>query len=586
MTNATTEFRRHLPAVGRLALILLLALSCLPARGDAIVRTQAMKASTIAQYFVEDDGAFLELEIGAADLDAFQNLVPDGVYDKLGHPPRPLQERLAQFFAEDLILVAGEGEPLPGRVREIALRERVRRDEISGEPLPPSEEGAENVLFVRIEYSIPGRPATLTLGGGVTGQTGIGFVVYHRRVAVNDFRYLGPKQILQLDWDDPWYTRFEARALRRAYFAPMSGFLYVEPFEVRKEIIVRPKDLQHWIDLGLAGRDTIPVEVQVDLKQAVLEFLGSHHPVHIDGRPVQADYQRIDFLERTLTSSRVIDPPEEQDLDGAMLGAIFVYLTEGFPRRVTMDWDLFNERIQMIPASAVDQAGPLPTYLEPGFAVLEWQNFLKNPELPTLTALARPPGRAQRMGAALRWPGAAAALALVLWYVARFRRSGDLPGRGLVAVALAAVVSVGGFWAGRDLRVDGDEARELVGGLLHNVYRAFDYREEERIYDVLAQSADGDLLTQIYLEARRGLELASQGGARAKVKSVELVELEARPAGSDGVAATATWIVSGSVGHWGHLHQRRNRYRAALEMRPVDGSWKLTGIQILEEERI
>ncbi len=31
----------------------------------------------------------------------------------------------------------------------------------------------------------------------------------------------------------------------------MSGFINVENFEVRKEIILRSKDLQRWIDLGL-----------------------------------------------------------------------------------------------------------------------------------------------------------------------------------------------------------------------------------------------------------------------------------------------------------------------------------------------
>ena len=79
----------------------------------------------------------------------------------------------------------------------------------------------------------------------------VGFVVYHEGIAVNDFRYLGPSQTLHLDWSDPWYSRFERRSLRRQYFAPMSGFLYVETYEVRKEIIARPLDLQAWVDLGL-----------------------------------------------------------------------------------------------------------------------------------------------------------------------------------------------------------------------------------------------------------------------------------------------------------------------------------------------
>ena len=114
----------------------------------------------------------------------------------------------------------------------------------------------------------------------------------------------------------------------------------------------------------------------------------------------------------------------------------------------------------------------------------------------------------------------------------------------------------------------------------------FDFRGEEQIYDTLERSVDGDLLAQIYLETRRGLELANQGGARAKVEEIELLELYAEPAGSGGFMATATWNVGGSVGHWGHMHQRRNQYRAELVVSPVDGIWKLVDLEILLEERL
>ena len=136
-------------------------------------------------------------------------------------------------------------------------------------------------------------------------------------------------------------------------------------------------------------------------------------------------------------------------------------------------------------------------------------------------------------------------------------------------------------------RVDDERAGEVVRGLLHNVYRAFDFREEEAIYDILDRSVAGDLLTQIYLETRRGLELQSQGGARAKVKKIELLEIASKDLGGErGFEARCTWNVSGSVGHWGHIHQRTNQYEADFEIRPVDGRWKITGMEILLEERI
>ena len=282
----------------------------------------------------------------------------------------------------------------------------------------------------------------------------------------------------------------------------------------------------------------------------------------------------------------MIDPPEEIDVNSAILGAIFVYPTEGLPQNVKMEWDLFNERIQVIPVSAVDQAGPLPSYLEPDFNVLEWQNFLKNPVLPTLAVLSPPPGFAIRAAAWLRWPAAVLAVLLAAWFAAGLlRRKEGLRPRA-VAVVVALLVSSTSFWFGRSSLPSRENTADVVSGLLHNVYRAFDFREEEQIYYVLANSVDGDLLTWIYLETRKGLELANQGGARAKVKEIELVDLEARAGANGGFVATATWNVGGSVGHWGHVHQRRNKYRAQLEIEPVDAVWKLTGIEILEEQRL
>ena len=123
--------------------------------------------------------------------------------------------------------------------------------------------------------------------------------------------------------------------------------------------------------------------------------------------------------------------------------------------------------------------------------------------------------------------------------------------------------------------------------ILRNVYQAFDYREESDVYDTLERSVTGDLLTDIYLETRRSLELANQGGARAKVKSVDLQSLDIRPAeDSAAFRADATWHVNGSVGHWGHVHTRSNRYRADLLIQAIDGRWKLVDMAVLEEERL
>lgn len=558
-----------------------------PLGADAIIRTQAMFATTIAEFFIEENRVVVELEIGLTDLPAFRNLLPDELYERMGYGPVPLAQRLRTFITENLVILNRDGNALAARVLAIGPSERVRRDNISGEPLPAGDSEPETVITARLEYLFDGQPDSLTFGGRWDDVTAsVGFVVYHLTVPVNDFRYLSQSQVLDLDWDDPWYSSFRTRNLRRTYFSPMSGFIYVEPYEVRKEIVARPKDLQNWIDLGLSGRQTIPVDIQDELKRTAAEFLREHHVVIIDGEQIAPELARINFLDRSLRTSRVIDPPKELDINSAILGAIFVYPTvEPLPQRVTMTWDLFNDKIQLIPAASVDQAGALPVYLEPDYAVLEWQNFLKNPILPTLEVIAAPPSTVARVMLYLRWLLLAATLVVLIRLLYALR--GEGPGRGaFYGLAGAVLVSTAAFYLGQQAVVSDERGQEIVGGLLHNVYRAFDFRDEGRIYDVLQQSVEGDLLTQIYLETRRGLELASQGGARAKVKAIELTELTTRSGDDAGFVANATWTVGGAVGHWGHVHQRVNRYKADMRVQPVQGNWKLTGLEILEEERL
>ncbi|MFC1688068.1 hypothetical protein ACFL07_00225 [Pseudomonadota bacterium] len=552
---------------------------------DAIVRSMAMFANTIVEYYVEEDHVRLELEIGEGDIASFRNLLPDEIYQQLNFGEEPLAERLKLFAERDLAVLA-DGEILPGFVRQIGPGTRPLRDEVTGEELPTAEEDAVLVIRATMIFPFQGQPETLTLmAPGATGQANVGFVLYHLGVAVNDFRYLASGFTVTLDWEDPWYSRFNVRGLLRQYSAPMTGFIYVEPFEVRKEIILRPKDLQQWVDLGLEGRDTITVDQQEEIKRRVVEFLKPHFPVSIDGERVEGTVDRVNFLRRTLRSSTVVDG-QEIDLNPATLGVIYVFPTTDLPQTVEMTWDLFTEKMQRVPASAVDQAGPLPTFLEPDYNVLEWKNFLKNPYKPELVAVLEPPDTLQKISGPGKWLTLGIALLLLTIAGRKWRKDRTLPITALAGFVFMSAVASWLAVESHKARMNPEKLQQLVGDLLHNVYRSFDFRGEEVIYDLLARSASGDLLTRIYLETRRGLELANQGGARVKVKDIEMQETKLQDSAGQSFNVESRWTVYGSVGHWGHVHQRSNAYHALLEISEVDGTWKLTGLEILEEERL
>jgi len=568
--------------------------------GDAVVVTEAMKASTIAEVFVEDEDVRIELEIGAADLAAFENMLPDEVYTALGNEALPLSARLERFFSEDFVLRA-QGDLLPGRILKLTAGKRVSRDDITGEPLPVQPTDSELVVFAELAYALQSQPSILTLRPPRRGNTNnvaatIGFVAYHKQLPVNDFRYLSSEATLELDWNDPWYSRFRNPNLRRKNNAPISAFLYVEPFEVRKEIIVRPRDIQAWHDLGIDGQEVLTVDEQDEIKNAVARFLADKSPVKIDGHVAEGRLNRVHFIQRSLRKTGIVDPPEDLDTTSATLGIIFVYPTDALPSKVTMRWELFSEKVNSIPAVATDEAGGLPATLTPDDPVLQWQNFLTNPTVPAMLQVTAPPVARRIEVPLISFVAAVILFGLGLVVVFRRRREKGIS-RGIIIMALVLVTV--GLVSRRAARatlpnlllssktVSKDDADEVLAALLHNTYRAFDHRDESLVYDRLARSITGELLTDVYLQTHKSIELESQGGARVTVKDVEIQSTDTQPLGDRvGFSTTCRWIVSGSVGHWGHIHQRTNQYEAAFIVEPVDETWKITAMEMLDERRL
>ena len=83
------------------------------------------------------------------------------------------------------------------------------------------------------------------------------------------------------------------------------------------------------------------------------------------------------------------------------------------------------------------------------------------------------------------------------------------------------------------------------------------------------------------------MEIEKQGGARARVKDVEIIEATSESLPDElGLKFHGVWNVSGTVEHWGHKHDRVNQYEAEITVKPVDGFWKITNIDLIEEKRV
>jgi len=587
-----------------LAIVFAATLASGVVRADMVSLSGAENAPNIAEIRVDKTGVNVALEVLPADLEYFIDALSDDWFSD-PDPNRPDEAKRLRRFASEALQVFADDRRLPVMVRKIEPRQRVERysplagkiNPYSGRriPGPPQD---KRVLYLDLFYPYPegSLPDSLTfippLGENKFAAVGIGFILFHDEVPVVEFSALSEASVLILDWEDPWYSHFRKRSLKRWQESGMMTYLYIEPYEVRHEVLVRVKDMLPLLDLGLRNDQWIEEDEFRSVEQAIGAFLLGHSNVVIDGRKETGLLDRINFVQYTRRQTLFLTEPERLRMSTAMLGVVVTYLTEGLPQEVTMEWDLFTDRVVKVPANAIDPAGPFPTSLTPDDPVHIWTNYLKTYTIPTVEAVAVDedllPPRIPLLSLALL-------LGTIPLVVRVWRKRGQ--GRSIRRPVLTGVVMVlgaVGVWPLAGVRLtaaalgpamEPEQEQQLLEGLLKNVYRAFDLRDEEAVYDKLALTVAGDLLEDIYLQSRRSFVVEKAGGAQARVEKIFIEQVEVVRDGN-GFRFDTEWTAAGSVGHWGHTHLRTNRYRALIIVQPRHGSWRITEMDILEETRI
>ena len=575
-----------------LFIITLIPSSFLALRADYINLIQADKCETIIEMLIEDDSLRITFEIGENDYQWFTNVIPE-TYFAGGFSEEHQKERFKRFFRETFI-VRIDNQLLTGEIVRVKRMERILRASLYTGKVDTTSTASKYVVFVEAIYPWRKKPKKISFtpplreGYNVTFAN-IGFVSYHKMIPVNDIRYLGRTESLNLNWKDPWYSHFDNRNLRRHHSSSLLSYLYIDPYEVRHEILARIMDLENWIELDYQLDDIIKVEDQDSLKSQIASFLINRNKVLIDGEEARPIIDKIHFVKVALSGIQVMDAPVDLNYSSAIIGVIFVYPNPGIPQKVTVEWDMFTDKINNIPNVATDPAGPMRYILMPDDSILVWQNFLKKYKIPTVSEV-------KVTNASLNLP--LLTLLFILTIVFLIYRNGKRffnwrkkPKVLLITFILLAIIAF-------PLQIEVEipflkkqgfskpEAADLITQLLKNTYRAFDFREENDIYDKLAISYDGKLLTDVYLETKKSMILENQGGIQVKVKDVELIEVEETSSSTGGLAYECQWRVSGNVGHWGHIHRRTNQYRAILSIKPVDGLWKMFDLDLIEEVRL
>jgi hypothetical protein len=368
--------------------------------------------------------------------------------------------------------------------------------------------------------------------------------------------------------------------------APIQSFLSVEPFEVRHEAMLRLAGLAQ--ELGLDVESTLEVASQPAVAERLTELVLGGAMVQVDGEYPEALIRRVDFMTVDPTGALPRPNPVPEPVAEAMVGVVVAYPIPGIPDEVSLSWDPFPTVTEVIPATVIDPESVASSTLSAEEASLIWENALTEDPIPTVDAVEVEPVRVPVP--LLSLPLLALSAILLVVGIRGRRRTLNL---AIARVVLALAFLVGPpvqtavALPGSAGRTPSErQARRILAGLLPNIYRALEFKDEATIYDRLAVSVTGATLTDVYLEQRRALEIEERGGAQARVEAVEVLEaseIESRDAGFE---VRSTWTVGGMVTHFGHRHFRQNRYDARIGIVPDAGDWKIESIEVLEQERV
>ncbi len=367
--------------------------------------------------------------------------------------------------------------------------------------------------------------------------------------------------------------------------APIQSYLSVEPFEVRHEAMLRLVGLAD--ELGLDVESTLKVASQPAVAERLTDLVLGSAKVMVDGEYSEALIRRVDFMTVDPTGALPRSNPVPEPVAEAVVGVVVAYPIPGMPDEVSLSWDPFPAT-ELIPATVIDPEAVASQTLSAEERSLIWENALTEDPIPTVDAVEVEPVRLPLP--LLSLPLMALSAILLVAGIRGQRRTAAFA-TARVVLALAFLV---GPLAQTAVAVPGSagrtpserQARRILAGLLPNIYRALEFKEEATIYDWLAVSVTGETLTDVYLEQRRALEMEERGGAQARVEAVEVLEaseIESRDAGFE---VRSTWTVGGMVTHFGHRHFRQNRYDARIGVVPDGGNWKIQSIEVLEQERV
>ncbi len=373
------------------------------------------------------------------------------------------------------------------------------------------------------------------------------------------------------------------------------GYLYIEPNLARFEFLIDLTTALEWLALPDLTGETLPATAANSIIPKASALAATWCSARAEHLPLQATLVLTQIVQGEPGRTFPLKAGDPISKSTAMLGFMWEIPISPHPQMLQVSWQGFIDHVTSLPVTAFFGSTSESHTLSPAIPTLTWTNqdrlsppppLASVPALPEVRYIPVPLGSILWFCFGLlffivlrikghRFPGGATPF-ICVW----------LLGALLTYPLIFLKIPAPGSAAPTPISTPA-EAEAIASPLLRNIYRAFDHRQESTIYDLLARSADGPLLKQLYLDTISALSLDESEAARVHVAEFTAEVEEVTPHPDDGsFTAKTSWSALGTVGHWGHSHTRTNVNLGRVTIRPVEGSWKITALEMLDQRRL
>ena len=564
---------------------------------------------TEASIFVTRSKAIVRIQMFAEDLILFQGLEPND-QDRIS--PEDLTRGLAdhrQFLLERVTLRDAKGEPIKGEVTD------VKPFVIPVNGILSTDMMLHTATY-ELEFSFSEPPEFLTIQQDMSDENFIipsemKLTVHQSGTALNYTESLlpGASTSVRFDWEqgitedasdaewETWFSKQREATLGITSYSSVYSFVYIEPNEIRHEILIPLATLKTILPVKSRDASFIEIDEQDPIRALIRDWLRDENPVTINGIRVLPEFSRIDFYGLDLRDFAAQAAEQKVSLASGRIGIILRYRApDDAVRETTITWEKYYSKMNKIQSIVISYPDRIDRF---EFSkhnkavdnVLQWTcdpTALPQPIKLVPAVLVSPPRLMIPVGSLI-------CLAIAFVSLRISKTSVRLVVSGAAFMLAIAGWRSAGFaiehpWR-RPPELSETQATEIFEKLHQGVYRSLDFGSEDRVYDVLATSVDGTLLEKLYLQLHQSLEMREQSGAVARIQSIKYDsgKQASRPLTTvpwPGFEYSSTWTVAGTVEHWGHIHERQNRFDAVFTIEPRDGNWKITRMDIANQQQI